>query len=160
MNKIKAIPITTESFAPYGSFTSILNPTGNHLGDFYHDQVILPVSGAMPVAFSPLVIQKPEKMIVTAAEYHNTTGEGIVLMDDDAVIHVAPPSNHPVPELTAAFIVPKGTLVKLNIGVWHMGAIPVHVSELHVLIILPERIYKNDCTVVEYDLSQQLEIEI
>lgn len=160
MNKIKARPITTESFAPYGSFISILKPAGNHLGDFYHDQVILPVSGSMPIAFSPLVIQKPEKMIVTAAEYHNTTGEGIVVMDDDAVIHVAPPSNQPIPELTEAFIVPKGTLVKLNTGVWHMGAIPVHESELHVLIILPERIYKNDCTVVEYDPKQQFEIEI
>ena len=160
MNKIKAKPITTELFVPYGSFTSILNPIGNHLGDFYNDQVVMPVSGYMPIAFSPLVIQKPEKMIVTAAEYHNTTGEGMVFMDDDAVIHVAPPSNHPVPELTEAFIVPKGTLVKLNTGVWHMGAFPVNRLDLHVLIILPERIYKNDCTVMEYTQEQQLEIEL
>lgn len=160
MNKIKAKPISIESFAPYGSFTSILNPVGNHLGDFYHDQVILPVSGDVPVAFSPLRIPKPKKMIVAAAEYHDTTGEGIVIMDDDAVIHVAPPSKEPTPELTEAFIVPKGTLVKLNTAVWHMGAIPINKEVLHVLIILPERIYKADCTVVEYEPKLQLEIEL
>ena len=41
-----------------------------------------------------------------------------------------------------------------------MGAFPVNRLELHVLIILPERIYKNDCTVMEYTQEQQLEIEL
>lgn len=160
MRRIIAKPITVEGFAPYGSFTSVLNPLGNHLGDFYNDQVLLPVSGGMSIAFSPLIMHKTSKMIISAAEYHNTTGEGILLLDDEAVIHVAPPSKDPVPELTEAFIVPKGTIVKLNVGVWHMGALPINNELLHLLIVLPERIYANDCTVVEYASEDQIEIII
>ena len=79
-------------------------------------------------------------------------------MDDDAVINVAPPSKKPVPELTEAFIVPKGTIVKLNVGVWHLAPIPVNNEIMHVMIVLPERVYANDCTVVQYELDDQIEI--
>jgi len=160
MRKIKAKPITVENFAPYGCFANVLNPKGNHLGDFYNDQVLMPVSGGMPIGFSPLVMNKPEKMIVSAAEYHNTTGEGIIALDDDIILHVAPATKVSVPELTEAFIVPKGAIVKLNAGVWHFGPLPVNSDIVHILIILPERIYANDCIVVEYALEDQFEIEL
>ena len=162
MRQIKAVPITAENFRPYGSFASMLNPTGNCFpGDatFYPDQVELNVQGGRPVTFSPLTVKKPERMIVSQAEYHNYTGEGVFVIDDDAVIHVAPPSNKViVPEKTEAFIVPKGTLVKLNTGVWHLAALPVHNELLHVMIVLPERTYANDCTVCDYPEDRQVEI--
>ena len=162
MKTIKALPITHENFRPYGTFASMLDPKGNCFpGDatFYPDQVELNVQGGRPVTFSPLTVKKPERMIVTQAEYHNYTGEGVFVIDDDAVIHVAPPSNHViVPELTEAFIVPKGTLVKLNTGVWHLAALPVHNDLLHVMIILPERVYANDCTVCQYPEDRLVEI--
>ena len=162
MLKIKAVPITVENFRPYGSFASMLEPAGNCFpGDatFYPDQVELNVQGGKPVTFSPLVVKKPERMIVRQAEYHNFTGEGVFVIDDDAVIHVAPPSNKViVPEKTEAFIVPKGTLVKLNTGVWHLAALPVHNALLHVMIVLPERVYANDCIVCDYPEDRQVEI--
>ena len=164
MLKIKAVPITVENFRPYGSFASMLDPKGNCFpGDatFYPDQVELNVRGGRPVTFSPLTVKKPDRMIVSQAEYHNTTGEGVFVIDDDAVIHVAPPSNHViVPEKTEAFIVPKGTLVKLNTGVWHLAALPVHKDLLHVMIILPERTYANDCIVCDYPKDRQVEITL
>ena len=162
MITIKARPITDENFRAYGSFASMLDPKGNCFpGDatFYPDQVELNVQGGRPVTFSPLTVKKPERMIVTRVEYHNYTGEGVFVIDDDAIIHVAPPSNHViVPEKTEAFIVPRGTLVKLNTGVWHMAALPVHNDILHVMIILPERVYANDCTVCDYPEDRQVEI--
>ena len=162
MRRIKAVPITTENFRPYGSFASMLEPAGNCFpGDatFYPDQVELNVQGGKPVTFSPLTVKKPERMIVSQAEYHNFTGEGVFVIDDDAVIHVAPPSNRViVPEKTEAFIVPRGTLVKLNTGVWHLAALPVHNDLLHVMIILPERVYANDCVVCDYPEDRQVEI--
>ena len=98
-------------------------------------------------------------MIVRAAEYHNWTGEGIFFIDDDAVMHVAPPSKHVVtPEKTEAFLVPKGTLVKLNTGVWHLSPYPVHKNLLHLMIIMPERVYGNDCIVCEFKEEDYLEI--
>lgn len=158
MRKIKAGELTKEAFEPYGSYVSITNPSGHCMGTFYNDKILYHVSGDMPIGFSPLVCEKEEKMIVTKAEYHNTTGEGIVVMDDDVILHVAPPSGEPCPELTEAFIVPKGTMVALKTGVWHMGVMPVHNEKVHVLIVLPERIYKNDCHVVQYDEQEQIEI--
>lgn len=160
MRKIKAQKLTVEEFGPFGCFASITEPKGHHLGDFYNDKVLFPVSGNMPIAFSPLILHKPEEMLVTTAEYHNSTGEGIVVMDDDVVIHVAPPSNAPVPELTKAFIVPKGTVVQLRTGVWHYGCFPINNKEAHVLIVLPERIYMNDCFVVEYCEKDHIEITL
>ena len=162
MITIKAKPISIEDFRPYGSFASMLEPTGNCFpGDatFYPDQVELNVQGGKPITFSPLTVKKPERMIVTQAEYHDHTAEGVFVIDDDAIIHVAPPSKRViVPEKTEAFIVPKGTLVKLNTGVWHMAALPVHNDLLHVMIILPERVYANDCTVCDYPVERQVEI--
>ena len=160
MRKIKAKPITAESFKGYGSFTDLLNPEGYSLGDFYQDRLLMHFAGDMQAAFSPLLILKPEKMIVNQAEFHNSTQEGILCLDDDVVVHVAPAGKDPVPELTEAFLVPKGTMVCLNTGVWHLSAIPVNKELAHVLIVLPERIYNNDCTVVDYPEDQWVEIEL
>ena len=160
MRIIKAKPITKENFSLYGTFSNMIEPAGNHLGTFYFDRVLFHVSGKMPFAFSALVSNKPEQMVITAAEYHNKTAEGVLPLDDDVVIHVAPPSKETVPELTEAFIVPKGTFVMLNTGVWHMAALPIHNDKVHVLITLPERTYFNDCTVVEYGPEDQFEIQL
>jgi ureidoglycolate lyase len=160
MRTIKAEKLTREAFWEFGSYVNITEPEGNNLGDFFNDKGLLSVSGTMPVAFSPLLLHKADQMIVTAAEFHNTTGEGIVAMDDDIVVHVAPPTGKPAPELTRAFIVPKGTMVILKTGVWHYGGFPLHNKVAHVLIVLPERIYKTDCYVTEYDEKDRIKIEL
>ena len=51
-------------------------------------------------------------------------------------------------------------MVCLNLGVWHLSAMPLHQETAHVLIVLPERIYKNDCIVVDYSEEQQVRIEL
>lgn len=160
MRKITAEELTKEAFEPFGSFVSITEPEGYSLGTFYNDKVLYHVSGDMPIGFSPLICEKPEKMLVTKAEYHNTTGEAMVIMDDDVVFHAAPPTSEACPELTRAFLVPKGTLISIKTGVWHMGVMPVHKDKVHVLIVLPERIYKNDCCVVEYAPEDYIEITL
>ena len=160
MKTIKAKPITVENFSYYGQFTNLLDPQGYSLGDFFHDRVRMNMAGNMNLAFSPLVVHKSEPRIVSQAEYHNTTQEVILCLDDDVILHVAPPSKEPVPELTEAFIVPKGTLVCLNLGVWHLSAMPINLDTAHVLIVLPERIYLNDCIVVDYPEERQVRIEV
>ena len=103
------------------------------------------------IGFSPIAVHKDER-IVKAAEYHTTTWEGIVALDDDMIIHVAPASaGAPVPELTRAFIVPKGTMVKINAAIWHLCPLPLNNEVLHAMIILPECTYANDCTVVDFE---------
>ena len=103
------------------------------------------------MGFSPIAVRKDER-IVKMAEYHTTTWEGIVALDDDMIIHVASASaGTPVPELTKAFIVPKGHMVKINAAIWHLCPLPVNNDVLHAMIILPECTYANDCTVVEFE---------
>lgn len=160
MTKIKAKPITAENFKAYGSFTDLMNPEGFSLGDFYQDRLLMHSSGQMQMAFSPLLVHKPEKMIVDTAEFHNTTQEVSLCLDDDVILHVAPAGKEAVPECTEAFIVPQGTMVCLNTGVWHFSAIPVNKETAHMLIVLPERIYNNDCVVVNYPEDQWVEIEL
>jgi ureidoglycolate lyase len=159
MRLISVNTLTKENFSDFGSFYNLLEPDGHTLGTFFHDHILMPVSGNMPVGFSSMVISKPDRMIVTKAEYHNTTPEVLLPLDDDIIIYTAPPSNIPVPEKTVAFIVPEGTVILMNTGVWHFTPFPVHQKETHVMVALPERIYASDCTIIDYALSDYIEIK-
>lgn len=158
MRTIKVKKLTEKDFREYGSFYDMTNPSGHTLGTFYNDYVLMPVSGDHPIGFSTLIAKKAEKMIIDSAEFHDTTSEIQLPLDDDIIIHVAPPSNERVPELTQAFYIPKGTIVLLNCGVWHLAPFAVHNETAHVLVALPERIYHNDCTVVTYKTDEMMEI--
>lgn len=164
MRKIKVQQLMPETFNRFGSYVDMLKPTVDYIGEkpalFYRDPVTMTIFGGA-AAFSVSEVYKQEKMIINAAEYHNYTGEVIIPLDDDAIVHVAPATDKvPVPEKTVAFYVPKGTLLKLNVGVWHFALSPVHADVLHSLIVLPERVYANDCYVVQYDEKDWMEVEL
>ena len=138
MRKIKAEPLTCEAYAPFGTFYSMTDPRGYSLNGELHRFF-------------------PDRM----AESYLTTPEMILPLNDDMVLHVAPASaGTPVPELTKAFIVPKGTLVTINTAVWHLAPLPVSEPELQAMIILPECTYANDCTVVDFPEEDQFVIEL
>lgn len=163
MKTIHAVPITREKFSPYGEFYSMLSPEGNALhGEqyaFYPDR--LTASLNTPIGFSPLVVTKPEKMIIKLVEIHTHTWELLLPMNDDMIIHVSPPNGTvPKPELTEAFIVPKGTLVKLQPAVWHLNPVPVHEKTLCVMAAVAQCTYLNDCILVNLDEEQQMEIKL
>lgn len=153
MREVKATKINVADFAPFGTFYNMTEPQGHPLqGEihkFYPDRISGTSMGS--IAFSPIAVRKDER-IIKAAEYHTTTWEGIVALDDDMIIHVAPASGGtPVPELAQAFIVPKGCMVKINAAIWHLCPLPLNNDELHAMIILPECTYANDCTVVNFE---------
>ena len=161
MNTIKAKPITTEAFAPFGQFYQMDAPDGyalrGEIHKFFPDRIV--IDSEHRIGCSTLVVQKPEKMVITQQEYHTTTWELIMPLNDDMIIHVAPASGGtPVPEFAQAFIVPKGALVKLNAAIWHLAPLPVNKDELAAMIILPECTYVNDCTVVPFKPEQYFEI--
>ena len=161
MKQIKAEPLTREAFAPFGQYYAFSAPEGYPLcGDlhrFFPDR--LTAAAGHTVGYSPILVKKPEKMIVSAVEYHTTTWELLLPLNDDMVLHVAPASaGKPVTELTKAFLVPKHTLVKINAAVWHLCPLPAKASELTAMVVLPECTYMNDCTVVSLTPEQQFEI--
>ena len=161
MRQVKAIPITHENFAPFGQFYTMVDPKGyalcGEIHKFFPDR--LTASANHNVGYSPILVKKPERMIISAVEYHTTTWEMIMPLNDDMVLHVAPASaGTPVPDLAQAFIVPKNTLVKINAAIWHLAPLPKSADELCAMIILPECTYANDCTVVPLKEEEQFEI--
>lgn len=161
MKTIKAIPITNDTFAPFGQFYPIDVPTGyalcGELHRFFPDRLV--ADSQHRVGYSPILVKKPEKMVITQQEYHTTTWEMLMPLDDDMILHVAPASaGVPVTELAQAFIVPKHTLVKLNAAVWHLAPLPANKEQLTAMVILPECTYANDCIVVDLKPEQQFEI--
>ncbi len=161
MKQIKAEPIALETFAPFGQFYAMDAPQGHALcGElhcFYPDR--LSADSVSRVGYSPMTVKKPEKMIVTQQEYHTTTWEMIMALDDDMIVHCAPASGgEPVTDQARAFIVPKHTMIKFNTAIWHLAPLPVHNDVLTVMIILPECTYMNDIVVVDLTEEQQFEI--
>ena len=161
MKTIKVEKLTKEAFAPFGQYYDFANPDGYPLSGeihrFFPDRLIAYHDGQ--VAFSPILVKKPEVMKITQVEYHTTTCEIIMPLNDDMILHVAPPSaGKPLPEYTKAFIVPKNTAVKMNACVWHLAPLPANEKQLTALIILPECTYANDCTVVDFSEAEQFEI--
>lgn len=98
MREVKAVKINAADFAPYGTYYSMTEPEGHPLeGEihkFYPDRISGACVGSM--AFSPLAVRKDER-IIKAAEYHTTTWEGIVALDDDMIIML---HRHPAAHLS------------------------------------------------------------
>ena len=161
MKTVKLEKLTYESFAPFGTFYTIDKPDGyalsGELHQFFPDRVV--ADSNHRIGFSPIVVKKPEKMIITQQEYHTTTWEMIMPLNDDMILHCAPASaGTPVTDLVKAFLVPKNTLIKMNSAIWHLAPLPANEDSLTALIILPECTYANDCTVVDLKPEEQFEI--
>ena len=163
MQKIKARYINAEEFKEFGTFYDMSNPTGyglkGEIHQFFPDRIT--VNSLNPIAFSPITVKKEDVRIIKAVEYHTTTPELILPLNDDMIIHVAPASAGTViPEFTKAFIVPQGTMVKINTAIWHLAPLPLKEAELVAMIVLPECTYVNDCTVVELKEEEKMEIVV
>lgn len=161
MKTVKLEKLSKTAFAPFGEYYNMDKPEGyalkGELHAFYPDR--LSAYQGHLVSFSPITVNKPEKMIITQAEYHTTTCEIILPLNDDMVLHVAPPSaGKPVTDLTKAFIVPKHTLIKMNPCVWHLAPLPLKKDSLTAMIVLPNSTYMNDCKVVDFSKEDCFEI--
>lgn len=163
MRKIKAEPLTKEAFAPYGTFTNVADPSGYRIGsdvhDFYRDSAVYYAEPGLPMGLSPLTVKEHGRK-VDAVEWHNNACEAMMPVNDDAIMHVSLASGDFDPSTTKAFIVPKGTIIAMNPGVYHLMPLPVKEAELHALIILPERAYVKDFYLKELSEDEQFEIEL
>lgn len=161
MKQVKAQPITKENFAPFGQFYTMDAPEGyplcGEIHKFFPDRLVADCNGR--VGYSPIVVKKPEKMIITQQEYHVSTWEMILPLDDDMILHCAPASGGAVvTDHVQAFVVPKHTLVKMNAAIWHLAPLPANNDSLTAIIILPECTYAKDCPVVDLKPEEQFEI--
>lgn len=162
MKTIKVQKLTHKEFAPFGTFYNFANPDGHSLNGeihkFFPDRLTAYHDGQ--VGFSPILVKKPDVMKITQVEYHTTTCEIIMPINDDMILHVAEPSaGTPITDKTKAFLVPKNTMVKMNACVWHLAPLPAKKDQLVAMIVLPECTYMNDCKVVTLKEEEQFIIE-
>lgn len=161
MKQIKVKALSKDAFAPFGEYYAMDKPENlalcGPLHRFYPDRII--AAADHNLGFSAISVKKPEEYVITQQEYHTTTWEMILPLDDDMILHVAERSAGAVNNDTAqAFLVPKHTLVKIYAGVWHLAPLPATRDEIHCVIILPECTYANDCTVVDLTAEQQFTV--
>jgi ureidoglycolate lyase len=165
MNRVKVKELTVEAFLPYGRFATLIDPKAEKLGappiEFYRDMVQQDMGGS-DISFSICRVEKRDPVINTS-EYHTACTEGILPLDNDALIHVAPasPNGETVPvDRIEVFRVPKGTVAILRPGIWHHAPFTVNDDPANVLIMLPERTYANDCEVYEHTAEEKVQIEL
>ena len=162
MRKVQVQELSLENFQTYGAFTRLINPKNFKFGEppieFYRDMQELNL-GVTAASFSICKVHK-RAMVLDKSEFHSRSGEGILPLDGDILIHCGPatrPGAFPS-ELIEIFRVPKLTLVSLKPGVWHHAPFAHKCDSVHVLIVLPERTYANDCTVLELTDEKKIEI--
>lgn len=164
MRKMKVQPLTRGAFSKYGEYCCLLKPEGEALGpapvEFYRDLSGVCLGKGMP---SISVTQiSPRPLVAEKFEYHSFTGEAFLPLDGDAVIHIAPAGKKDVVPYgkTEIFLVPQGTLVVMRPGVWHAAPFALEEKMLHVMVLLPERTYANDCHNVMFPEEEKIQIEV
>lgn len=161
MRSIKAQALNREAFRKYGDYCNLLlEGPGGFTPDMIETNMGRSYQGAS-FAICRTLPSEDGQMLVRAAEYHSWTGEGIIPLDGDVIIHVgvpvSPRAKCPT-ETMEAFYVPKGTMVTLNPGVWHMAPFSVD-CPVNSIIVLPRRTYANDCEFYFFPEEEQFTIE-
>ncbi len=163
MEEVKIQALTAEDFKKYGTFADMTSPNGPHLGsepcEFYRDMGILHTGNSTDIGFSVTRVKK-RPLIINEVEYHTFTGEAILPLDGDILIHVGAATGNGVMPFSdlEVFRIPKGTLVVMDSGVWHCGPFAIENEYINILVALPQRTYANDCTVVKIPKESWLKI--
>ncbi len=81
-------------------------------------------------------------------------------LDSDILLYAAPAGTPDGfrPEDIRVFRVPRGTMVVINVGVWHQAVFADKADYTNVLICLPERLYVNDCVVRQLKENEKIAI--
>ncbi len=164
MRTVQIETLSAEAFWPFGFIANHTDPSGEKIGaapiEFFRDMAQLDLGRATKASFSTCRVEQ-RAPVIDVTECHSRTGEGVLPLDADVLIHVGPAApNGTVPlEQFRVFRVPRGTLVVLRPGVWHHAPFVLN-GAANVLIVLPERTYANDCVVVNLPESDQIRIEL
>jgi len=165
MRQVKARELDREAFLTYGTYHRMVDPKAEKIGDapieFFRDLVPVDLGSSASASFSVCRVGR-RPLVVDTLEYHDVCGEGILPLDADVLIHVAPatlPGVIPL-EKIEVFRVPRGTMVSIKAGVWHHAPYALNTEVANVLIVLPERTYALDCEVCELEKKDQVAIKV
>lgn len=164
MQTINVKELNLPDFTPFGFYANLINPNTEKFGqppiEFFREMLCLSLGNNNVASFSVCRVESRKK-IIDSTEYHSSTGEGILPLDNDIIIHVGPairPDDLVPFDKILAFKVPKGTMVVLRPGVLHHAPFSVNDKPANVLIVLPERAYANDKKLFKFDEKDIIEI--
>ena len=162
MRQIKAQPLSYEAFRRYGSFINMLDDEGmakasfNPAG-FFPDMIELNFGTTTLPCVCCCSVKKRDKNVIAFMEFHQYTSEGLLAIDADVIIYVGAAIRGQMnPETLEAFILPKGTFVKLNPMVIHGTQFPINTEDAHLLCLLPQRTFYNDCVVKRIENEDEM----
>jgi len=167
MYKIKAGVLDADRFAKYGVFQNLFDDEDCKKKappvspEFFADLLKLDFGReALPTA-SICIAKKSENNIIKFIEGHRHTAEALLPLDGDVTIYTGAaevnPEKYKVQNLEA-FIVPAGTLIVLNALILHGCQFSREKNDVHVLCLLPERTFANDCVIRHLADGEQAEI--
>jgi ureidoglycolate lyase len=165
MREIKVKTLSLADFKKYGTYSCLPVDNEPHIKvrdrvRFYRDLCGVNLGTEQTVSFS-VCRMGSRPFVIDHMEYHNVCQEGIMPLDDDVIIFVAPATNGSLPiDEVEAFRIPKHTMVVLNSGVWHFSPYLCNEKAGHILILLPERTYVNDCVLVPLAEDQKILIQV
>ncbi|WP_077341823.1 ureidoglycolate lyase [Pseudocolwellia agarivorans] len=121
---------------------------------FWKQQAMFSIKGETEVGVLKI---KKQDMVFDQLENHFKTATGIICLDGDCVIAVAPPSDDiPNVDTLKAYTIPQGQLFVLAEKCWHSATYPIDKDEITLLIIFQKDALDND-TVFE-DISESVEL--
>ena len=152
MHQIKAQPLTVEAFRKYGTFQNLLDDASlaqNSIrtAGFFPDLITLNFGQDTLPSVCLCSVKKRDQRIIGFLEAHGKTCEGLLPIDADVIIYVGKPGRSPDAWSVLdceAFIVPKGTFVKMEPLILHGTQFTIDTEEAHILCMLPERTFNND----------------
>jgi ureidoglycolate lyase len=161
---IKVQNLSLPTFSAFGSYASMLHAEQPHSGalriEFYRDarQLGLSPTGAATVS---VVLAEPRVLVVNVLECLLTCVRGIIPVDGDVFLQLAPASpGAAVPvDALSVFFVPRGTLCTLKPGVWHYAPYPTGAHPVHALLVQPDPIPADSNIMRELAPWQQVRIE-
>lgn len=156
---IQVQELTAEAFNAFGTFSNLLSIDAQPLADAGSIRFWSDIGGVVNLgpdcanqASMGICRVTWRELAIDVSEFHSKTAEGVLPIDGDVYLHVAPPTGDDVfpVEQAKAFRVPKGTMVVLKPGVWHHAPLATeNGASVSCLIVLPQRAYANDCIVRE-----------
>ncbi|WP_076420073.1 ureidoglycolate lyase [Colwellia sp. UCD-KL20] len=150
--------VSKEAFQPYGQLIEMPvkdDPTiAVENVTFWKQQAMFSIKGETEVGVLKI---KKQDMVFDQLENHFKTATGIICLDGDCAIAVAPPSDDiPNVDTLKAYTIPQGQLFVLAEKCWHSATYPIDKDEITLLIIFQKDALDND-TVFE-DISESVEL--
>lgn len=155
---IKIEKVNKDVFSPYGEIIEMpvnTEPTVDvETVKFWKQQAMFAIEGETEVGVLKI---KRMDMIFNELENHFKTATGLICLDGDCAIAVAPPTDElPAANEIKAFKIEKGQFFVLAEKCWHSATYPLDQDEITLLVFFKKDSLDVD-TVFE-DMGQQFEL--